>query len=158
MAPPGNPGEQIKGVKEPILPSAGWAGLRNSPAVWQQPGRDMLFCLNPPRSLPFPHWPDGATLPAAAAADVSLACAGSSRTHLPGRRHIAALRGLSGPGEVAAKSQARTALGLPRDSEEGTREGGAGSLSPDPSLHQRRLEEAPGPSLAEPAASLFSPQ
>lgn len=33
----------------------------------------MLFCLNPPHSLPFPHWPDGATLPAAAAADVSLA-------------------------------------------------------------------------------------
>lgn len=41
-------------------------------AVWQQTGRDMLFCLNPPHSLPFPHWPDGATLPAAAAADVSL--------------------------------------------------------------------------------------
>lgn len=32
----------------------------------------MLFCLNPPHSLPFPHWPDGATLPAAAAADVIL--------------------------------------------------------------------------------------
>lgn len=115
----------MSGVKEPLLPSAGRAGLRGSPAVWQQPGRDMLFCLNPPHSLPFPHWPDGATLPAAAAADVSLARAGSSRTHLPGPRHTAAPRGLSGPGEVAANSQARSALGELRDSEEGTRAGGA---------------------------------
>lgn len=76
----------------PILPSAARVGLRGSPAVWQPPGRDMLFCLNPPHSFPFPYWPDGATLPAAAAADVSLARVGSSRTHLPGQRHTAAPR------------------------------------------------------------------
>lgn len=95
---PGHTGEQIQRVKEPREASlsdsarrrAGWAP--GSPAVWQQPGRDMLFCLNPPHSLPFPHWPDGATLPAAAAADVSLARAGSSRTHLPGPRHTLQLR------------------------------------------------------------------
>lgn len=80
----------------------------------------MLFCLNPPHSLPFPHWPDGATLPAAAAADVSLvALAPPAPTSLP--RHTAAQRGLSSRGEVAANSRARTALPEPRDSGEGTR-------------------------------------
>lgn len=123
-----------------------WA-LRGSPAVWQQPGRDMLFCLNPPHSLPFPHWPDGATLPAATAADVSCAC--SSRTHLPGPRHTAVRRRLSGPGEVAANSRARRALGDP-DSGEGTRAEGASFLpSARPSQARAEVGGTRGPSPAE---------
>lgn len=136
-----------------------WA-LRGSPAVWQQPGRDMLFCLNPPHSLPFPHWPDGATLPAATAADVSCAC--SSRTHLPGPRHTAVRRRLSGPGEVAANSRARRALGDP-DSGEGTR--GRRQLPPvrPPLSGASRGRRNPGPqprrsrAAAAAEASLFSP-
>lgn len=138
------------------------SALRGSPAVWQQPGRDMLFCLNPPHSLPFPHWPDGATLPAATAADVS--CARSSRTHLPSPRHTAARRRLSGPGEVAANSRARTALGDP-DSGEGTRAEGASFLPParpplaGASRGRRNPEPQPRRSRAAAAAeaSLFSP-
>ena len=123
-----------------------WA-LRGSPAVWQQPGRDMLFCLNPPHSLPVPHWPDGATLPAATAADVSCAC--SSRTHLPGPRHTAVRRRLSGPGEVAANSRARRALGDP-DSGEGTRAEGASFLpSARPSQARAEVGGTRGPSPAE---------
>ncbi|CAN0125423.1 unnamed protein product [Rangifer tarandus platyrhynchus] len=123
----------------------------------------MLFCLNPPHSLPFPHWPDGATLPAATAADVS--CARSSRTHLPGPRHTAARRRLSGPGEVAANSRARTALGDP-DSGEGTRAEGASFLPPPArpplaaaSRGRRNPEPQPRRSRAAAAAeaSLFSP-
>lgn len=54
----------------------------------------MLFCLNPPHSLPFPHWPDGATLPAAAAADVSLvALAPPAPTSLP-QAHCSSARTL----------------------------------------------------------------
>lgn len=120
----------------------------------------MLFCLNPPHSLPFPHWPDGATLPAAAAADVSLARARPSRTHLPGRRHTAARRRrLSGPGEVAANSRARKALGEPRDSGEGTCAEGASFLPPAPCSRELRSEEPGAPaqqSRAAAAASLFS--
>lgn len=119
----------------------------------------MLFCLNPPHSLPFPHWPDGATLPAAAAADVSLARARSSRTHLPGPRHTAAPRRLSGRGEVAANSRARTALGQPRDSGEGTRAEGASFLSPAPRSREPSLEVPGAPARQSRAAapSLFSP-
>lgn len=120
----------------------------------------MLFCLNPPHSLPFPHWPDGATLPAAAAADVSLARARPSRTHLPGRRHTAARRRrLSGPGEVAANSRARKALGEPRDSGEGTCAEGASFLPPAPCSRELRSEEpGPQPSRAErPRRLPFSP-
>lgn len=150
----GHIGEQIRRVEEPkeetpslILPSADGAVLRGSPAVWQQPGRDMLFCLNPPHSLPFPHWPDGA--PRRGAADVSLAGAGSSRTHLPGPRLTAAPRGLSGSGEVAANSRARTALGEPRDSGEGTRTEGASLLSPAPrSASRGRRNAGPQPGRA----------
>ena len=160
-----------RGVREkppfPIHPSAGRAQLRGSPAVWQEPGRererDMLFCLNPPHSLPFPHWPDGATLPTAAAADVSLAGARSSRTHLPGPRHTAAPRGLSGSGAVAANSRARTALGEPRDPGEGTCAEGASFLSPAPRRREPGLEEPRAPArqsraaaAAAAAASLFS--
>ena len=125
--------------------------------------RDMLFCLNPPHSLPFPHWPDGATLPTAAAADVSLAGARSSRTHLPGPRHTAAPRGLSGSGAVAANSRARTALGEPRDPGEGTCAEGASFLSPAPRRREPGLEEPRAPArqsraaaAAAAAASLFS--
>lgn len=131
------------------------AGLRSGAAP--PSGRDMLFCLNPPHSLPFPHWPDGATLPAAAAADVSLARARSSRTHLPGPGTLHR-RGRSGPGEVAANSRARTAPGEPRDSGEGTRAEGASFLPPAPSSRELRLE-APGAPAGQSraAASLFSP-
>lgn len=104
----------------------------------------MLFCLNPPHSLPFPHWPDGATLPAAAAADVSLARGCSSRTHLPGPRHTAARRRLSGPGEVAANSRARTALGEPRDSGEGSARKAPASSRP-PLAASSRGWRNPGP-------------
>lgn len=160
--------ERIPRVKEPgkppfpiLVARAGRARLRGSPAVWQEPGRDMLFCLNPPHSLPFPHWPDGATLPTAAAADVSLAGARSSRTHLPGPRHTAAPRGLSGPGAVAANSRARTARGEPRDSGEGTCAEGASFLSPAPRRREPRLEEPRAPArlsraAAAAAASFFS--
>ena len=134
------------------------SALRGSPAVWQQPGRDMLFCLNPPHSLPFPHWPDGATLPAATAADVS--CARPSRTHLPGPRRTAARRRLSGPGEVAANSRARTALGDP-DSGEGTRAEGASFRPPLAAASRGRRNPGPQPRRSRAAAaaeaSLFSP-
>lgn len=109
----------------------------------------MLFCLNPPHSLPFPHWPDGATLPAAAAADVSLvALAPPAPTSLP--RHTAARRGLSSRGEVAANSRARTALPEPRDSGEGTR---ARRWQPTAEVEDTRGPEQ-GRTLAA-AASLF---
>lgn len=87
----------------------------DSPGVWQQTGRDMLFCLNPPHSLPFPHWPDGATLPAAAAADVSLAAlAPPAPTSLP-QAHCSSARTLQsrrGGCKLTGTHGARRAEGL----------------------------------------------
>lgn len=75
----------------------------------------MLFCLNPPHSLPFPHWPDGATLPAAAAADVSLvALAPPAPTSRP-QAHCSSARTLQpgrGSCKLAGTHGARGARGL----------------------------------------------
>lgn len=75
----------------------------------------MLFCLNPPHSLPFPHWPDGATLPAAAAADVSLvALAPPAPTSRP-QAHCSSARSLQtrrGSCKLTGTHGARRAEGL----------------------------------------------
>lgn len=99
-------------------------------------------------------------LPAVAAADVSPAGAGSSRTHLPGPRLAAAPRGLSGCGGVAANSRASTALGEPGTRGRGrVRKAPACSRRPGRSHREPRLEEPGALARLSPAAaaSLFYP-
>lgn len=118
--------------------------------------RDMLFCLNPPHSLPFPHWPDGATLPAAAAADVSLARARSSRTRLPARGSLQLRADSPAPPrwlQTRGHARARGAEGLGGGDARGRRQ-------PPFSRPSLRSKEPAAPARQSRAAdaSLFSPR
>lgn len=97
-------------------------------------------------------------LPAAAAADVSLAGAGSSRTHLPGPRHCSSARTLRlgrGGCKLAGTHGARGAGGLGGGDACGRRQLALARLS----QREPRLEEPGASTRLSPAAaaSLFYP-
>lgn len=114
----------------------------------------MLFCLNPPHSLPFPHWPDGATLPAAAAADVSLARARSSRTRLPAPGSLQLRADSPAPPrwlQTRGHARARGAEGLGGGDARGRRQ----PPFSRPSLPRAEVGGTRGPGRAEPCSGRF---